>query len=429
MNLLDGRIIGDPAFSQTVLDSLPQRIAATLSGPPLMPETVIAACDRLTRELDEETLLLGMRMLGIDEALGRYYIARARVMFSRDWLENRLRAELGADYGQKRRYRPYGGDGEVTEYLAPLGALLHVAAGNVDGLPAFSVLEGLLTGNINILKLPEGDQGVSIALLNELIRIEPLLKDYIYVFDYSSKDQRSLSKLIEAADAVTVWGGDAAVEALRRLVPPHIRLIEWGHKLSFAYITPEGADDEALLTLAQHICRTEQLLCSSCQGLFIDSDSMDEAYRLAERFLPLLERAAREIPRDDGPGLNAQLGLELYNEELESAYNNSRVLRGEKCSVIVYEDSELTLSLQFRNCWVKRLPRRELIEKLRPFHHHLQSAALLCAEQERQELTSLLCKSGLTRVADGDKLSDSYCGAAHDGEYPLRRYMKVFSVE
>ena len=42
----------------------------------------------------------------------------------------------------------------------PLGVLLHIAAGNADGLPAFSVAEGLATGNINILKLPQADNGL-----------------------------------------------------------------------------------------------------------------------------------------------------------------------------------------------------------------------------------------------------------------------------
>lgn len=43
----------------------------------------------------------------------------------------------------------------------PLGVLFHIAAGNAEALPAYSVAEGLLMGNVNLLKLPAaGTDGV-----------------------------------------------------------------------------------------------------------------------------------------------------------------------------------------------------------------------------------------------------------------------------
>ena len=59
----------------------------------------------------------------------------------------------------------------------PLGVLLHVGAGNMEGLPAYSAVEGLLAGNINLLKLPENDNGISSFLLRRLAAIEPRLRD------------------------------------------------------------------------------------------------------------------------------------------------------------------------------------------------------------------------------------------------------------
>ena len=88
------------------------------------------------------------------------------------------------------------------------------------GLPAYSVAEGLLAGNVNILKLPSMDQGASILLLKELTDLEPRLRDYVYVFDVPSTDLESLTVFARAADAVVVWGGDEAVRAARRLADP-----------------------------------------------------------------------------------------------------------------------------------------------------------------------------------------------------------------
>lgn len=302
MNLVNGKIIGTKDC-QDVVDTLPERIRNTLMNDSLNPQVVIGACDQLVRTMDQNKYLSVMAGIGIDQATGEEYLREARTVFSREYLEMRLKIEFGETYPNGRTYIPLGSNTEVTEYIQPLGVLLHIAVGNADGLPAFSVLEGLLTGNINILKLPELDGGISVNILMELINIEPCLAEYIYVFDYSSKDEKSISKLIQASDAVVVWGGDAAVTALRHMVGPTIKLIEWGHKVSFAFVTDKGITNEALRGLARSICRTDQLLCSSCQGIYLDSDDMEDVYGFCERFLPILEEVSAIMRPHDEIGI------------------------------------------------------------------------------------------------------------------------------
>ena len=156
-------------------------------------------------------------------------------IMSKAYLEERMKIELGLDSEKQVKFIPYGGTKTVAQEWKPLGVLLHIAAGNVDALPVFSVIEGLLTGNINILKLPGADDGLSIVILQELIKIYPLIGEYVYVFDYPSEDIESIKLMADAADAIVVWGGDSTVEAVRRLAKPDTRIIEWGHKISFAY--------------------------------------------------------------------------------------------------------------------------------------------------------------------------------------------------
>ena len=95
------------------------------------------------------------------------------------------------------------------------------------------MVEGLLTGNVNLLKLPQADNGFTVAALEKLIAIEPTLTEYIYVFDTPSSDIAAMRRLADMADGIVVWGGDAAVSSVRALAPPGARLIEWGHRLSF----------------------------------------------------------------------------------------------------------------------------------------------------------------------------------------------------
>lgn len=428
MNLVNGEILETSACG-AVLDDLETRILHTLTKGRLPVEIVLSACDKLVSNLDTAAYLTAMAELGIDRALGTQYLEEARQLFCRESLTHRLHTEFGTDISMSRSYIPAHKRFSVTEKIAPLGVLLHVAAGNADGLPAFSVLEGLLTGNINILKLPAAEGGISVRLLMELIRIEPKLADYIYVFDYSSKDIEQIGKLIGAADAVVVWGGTEAVSAIRKLVPPHIRLIEWGHKISFAYVTRQGITEDALRELAHHIATTGQLLCSSMQGVFVDTADMQMVYDFCAAFLPILENAVRRNSQSIGIGIRSQVALRLYNAELEGIYQPRRIFKGESCSLIAHPDKALETAIQFGNAWVKPLPRGELIAALRPYKNFLQTVGLLCGDAERTDLTERLFKTGVVRVCCGGDMSTAYCGMPHDGEYPLRRYTKVVSAE
>jgi Acyl-CoA reductase (LuxC). len=421
MNLAGGKLL-DMDSKLIVLDSLGNRILQTLEKERLNPQIVIDACDVLSKSLNEKEHLQTLLELGFNKRIAEDYLAEVKRMFSKDCLHWKLTVELGDSYGQSKQYTPLNRTEKVSEKILPLGVLLHITAGNADGLPVFSVIEGLLTGNINILKLPEVGDPISGKVLLELLKIQPALADYIYVFDYSSKDIEAIKKLVDVADAVVVWGGDIAVSAVRQLTKPNT-------KISFAYVTESGINDEDLIGLAHNICQTNQLLCSSCQGIFIDTDSMKTVYQFCERFLNILDEVSKENPSKIEMGLQAQITLQLYNESLDSLYHEKRIFRLGDCSLIASSDQILEQGLMFRNCWVKPLPRQKLLNTLRPYKNHLQTVGLLCAEDERVALSDVLCKTGIVRVTKGKNMSSVYCGSPHDGEYSLRRYTKTVSFE
>ena len=74
---------------------------------------------------------------------------------------------------------------------------------------------------------------------------------------------------------------------------------------------------------------------------------------------------------------------------------------------------------------MKALPRAQLPAMLRRHKGVLQTAGLLCAPEEREELAMALLRSGVVRVTGPGDMSRTTCGDAHDGDYPLRRYTRV----
>lgn len=431
MILAGGRIY--PTDEQShILETLEETICQTRMNETLDTETVIDAIDVLGRRVaaGEFDALIGSLDLG---KAAEEMLASVKLL-SRGYLEKKVVTELGTQFFVPAHNEAAFGLPGIEIRPVPLGTLFHIAAGNLDFLPAYTGVEGLLTGNVNILKLPQADSGVTILALQKLVEIQPKLSPFIYVFDTPSDDLVTMKRLAAMADGIVVWGGEAAVAAARSLAPVGAKLIEWGHRLSFAYLSGDWqrkTDD--LTALAAHIVKTGQTLCSSCQVIYLDTEEMDEIRTFCNAFLPYLEAARRKYPIND-IGAAAEMTLQRYSAELESYLTGKRqaeqnIYRGFQCSLTACEDSELALSDLFGRLAVKRLPYDSILPVLRRQKGCLQTAGLLCDEEDRARLTDRLIRSGVNRVTSVGHMSATFVGESHDGEYPLRRYVRMANVE
>ena len=431
MILADGVILGAEE-QPCLLDELEDRINHTREKERLDTETVIAAIDQLGRRLAAGEFDGLIEAVGLGDKMED--LRSFTRLLSRDYLQRKVDVELGAHWDVPTvTEAAFGLNGTHTRAV-PLGTLFHVAAGNMDFLPAYTVVEGLLTGNVNLLKLPQADGGATIWTLQKLIDIEPRLRHFLYVFDTPSSDVATLRRLAAMADGIVVWGGEEAVRAARSLAPPGVKLIEWGHRLSFAYLSGDWrAQTHQLTALANHIVRTEQLLCSSCQTIYLNTRDMTDIELFCEGFLPLLQAAREQHPMED-IGAAAAITLKNMASEIEAMMTGSAAeqpgkYRGRQCELTACEDSELTVSELFGRVWVKRLPEAQLLPVLRRQKGCLQTAGLLCDERDRERLTDLLIRCGVNRVTTPGGMSDVMMGESHDGEYALRRYIRMVNIE
>ncbi|MDF2537954.1 MAG: acyl-CoA reductase [Herbinix sp.] len=423
MILINGVML-DSQKINTVLPTLEKQICRTLQKPLLSPLLVIEACDKLAQLVERGTYSDLIDQLCLESQVSPEQVTQVIRMFRKESLLYKLKTELGSNYDKVQSGTPLYEKHPIHKRIMPLGVLFHIAAGNVDGLPVYSVIEGLLAGNINILKLPAVDQSFSLLLLTELIRLEPILAEYIYVFDTLSNDIAAMQRMAKCADAIVVWGGDTATLSVRRLATPNTRIIEWGHKMSFAYITEKGLTEEALAGLAHHMLSTKQLLCSSCQGIFIDTDRITAVHQFCERFLSILDHASENYPPIT-IGMQAQLTLLLYNQELTARADNKRIYKGKRCNITASADQKLEVSFAHGNCWVKALPRENILSRLHRYKGYLQTVGLLCGNDEWEVLSERLLRAGATRITPVGDMSRMLCGETHDGDYPLRRYTKI----
>ncbi|MFI1167304.1 acyl-CoA reductase [Streptomyces sp. NPDC020801] len=431
LHLWQGRFVDD-AEAGRQLAALPELTGRVLARP-LPTDVVLDACAALSAELTGPACALRARLaahLPADDAgttLGELAAALARQA-----LERKLRRELGG-LRPERLTRPDARE-PVYESWAPVGLLVHIAPGNAATVAPLSVVEGLLAGNLNVLKTSGDDTPFALELLAALGDADPtgLIAERVVALRFPSSRRQWLETLCGQADAIAAWGGEEAVRAVSDLAPPGCRVVEWGHRISFAYLTPRAAADEATLdALAEDVCRFEQQACSSPQVVYLDTESTEDAFAFAGRFAERLAKVSgtRRAPLPD-MAEQAEITTTEQLARLEQHLGLTRVIAADDGSWRVLADSRPALSASplHRSVWVKPLPRHAVTATLRPMRRYLQTAAIGGGRADVAELSRALFAAGVTRVTPIGSMLEGYEGEPHDGVYALQRYSRRVGV-
>jgi len=364
--------------------------------PPLDIEIVIKAIWTLVEQTNFADFKQQFIDIGHADWKAEAFIQSIKKSLTPTALHQKIVRELGRDFYKWVEVEP-----GIQERQQPLGVLLHIGAGNVVALSVLSVLEGLLTGNINILKLPSYEGGISLALLKRLVMIEPRLAPYIYVFDISSEDVEILKKLGNVTDAIVVWGSDRAIYGIRQLAPAHLPIIQWGHRLSFVYLTPGQHLTVTLERLAEELCLSDQQFCSSPQCLFIETDDMAVIDACAKKLEEAMTEQAKKYPAA-AIQIHDQAEITWTKElvKMASALGQQQLIESEHkdFSIMLDKQPSLKASPLYRNIWLMSMKRSELLPILRKHKGHLQTAGLACQEEAYEDLTNLFYKAGVNRV-------------------------------
>ncbi|QEV21780.1 hypothetical protein CP975_33460 [Streptomyces alboniger] len=419
------------------LAELPVLVADELARP-LPARRVVAACDRLSGILSTPDHPTRTRLAehlvahGHDPDAAEQSLTEIADFLRRDGLERKVSVELGGTAPQSLARTDFRAP--VFESWQPVGLLTHVTAGNDPIVGIFSAVEGLLAGNMNVVKVSGSDSLFTHLLLEALSALDPdgRLAARLIVLRFPSSRADWLKRVCAPADAVAAWGGEEAIAGVAAQVPKGCRLIAFGHKISFAYVTPALWDDQQTLHgIADSVCRLDQQACSSPQVVYLDTDDRAELSAFADRLADALDRRGGALPPPrPTPREQAEITTTVLVARSEEHLGLTRVHESPAGSwrVLVDHRSALRASPLYRTVWVKPLPRTRIVTTLRPMRRFLQTAGLAAARGDVPELASTLFTAGALRVTPVGSMLDSYPGEPHDGLYPLQRYSRRVSV-
>ena len=347
---------------------------------------------------------------------------------SRESLTRKLMSELGTeDPFEISRVDPKR---QHYEGWSPVGVLLHITAGNSPIVAPVAAIEGLLTGNINILKVARNLGDFATEVLLYLCGF-PGIGDRIYMLRVPSSDKETMQFMMDRADCISAWGGEEAIAAIRAEAPRGTPVVEWGHKISFAYVTPSCIDIDTARKIAKSVCRNEQQSCSSPQCVLVDTDSREEVDRMASLLAQALDEARETLPRiapDRSESAEITTVRELHRSDLY--YNDGDVVEDPQHTyrILVSYSTKFMPSPLFRTVWLSPLGHDGLVGGLRGMRRYLQTCGLACTLDELEGISASLYRAGVQRITPVDSMSASYPGEPHDGGFALPRFMRRVSM-
>ncbi|MDR9753647.1 acyl-CoA reductase [Pseudomonas sp. SZMC_28357] len=416
MYLINGQL-HTAMTAEGALDLLRPRLATQLMLGP-QTEALLSCAQRFAERLAQPSC-----DLPLDPEQRQMLIAFCQ----RRQLSAKLERELGDQPHSTRRihYRS-----SHFESWQPLGLVLHLTPSNAPLLAFLAVLEGLLAGNINWLRPSSSDAGFSARLLAAWLAEDPSgqLADCVAVLPVGTAQIPLLSA---HADGVSAWGGDAALKAIREQLPMGCRWIDWGHKLSLAYVCPQAASGAAFDALIDEVCQLDQQACSSPQCVLVDSEDpqvlQSIGEQLAEAFVRRHERWPSLLP---SPQESSEISTRVSIARLQQSFAGQpgQVWSGDGWRVMWEHSCQLAPSPLFRTLLVRPAPLKELSSLLLPWRTRLQSCALIVAPSRTADIARSLLLAGICRITTPGAIHDGYAGEPHDGVYALTRLSRRVSV-
>ena len=350
---------------------------------------------------------------------------------------HRFVAEDFANPKMLDEFQPAAKGGAVKAFGPAL--LVHSWAGNVPGLPLWSLVCGLLVKAGNVGKLPSAEPLFAGLFARLLAEVHPPLAGCLAIVWWKGGDAGASTALFEQADTVLAYGGNDAIEQVRRQLPATTRFLPYGHKLGFGLVGRDALDTqrapETARLAAHDVVRYEQQGCYSPHVFYVERGGTVAPREFAQYLASELANLQRRFPRR-ALALEEAAAIAGWRQssELRSLSAAGAELIGDDAAAwgVAYADQAQSLAptAGHRSIQVVAVDRLDdvipQIERHAPF---LQTAGVAASPAELFRLAELLGQAGVTRVSAIGAMTAPEAGWHHDGRFNLLDLVRMVEIE
>jgi hypothetical protein len=305
--------------------------------------------------------------------------------------------------------------------------LVHITGGVLPNPTLTSMILGLLVRSAQLVKCARGTSFIPRMFAHSLYSAHPKLGACIEIAEWKGGTTALENALFAEANLLTATGSDETLAQLRSTLPAHVRLIEYGQKLSFAYIAREALSktEKIASALAQDVSAWNQLGCLSPHAIYVETGGDIAPDQLAESLANELATQERLQPR--GPvatDVAAAISTRRMAYQVRaSADPSTKIWQSENSTLwtVVHETAqEFHVSCLNRFVYVKPMENFDhFLASLEPLRGKISTVGLAASTSRIQELALRFAEVGVTRVCRTGQMQNPPFSWRHDGRPSL----------
>jgi hypothetical protein len=317
--------------------------------------------------------------------------------------------------------------------------LAHSWAGNVPGLPLWSLVCGLLVKAGNVGKVPSAEPVFATLFARLLAEVHPALAGCLAVVWWKGGEAGPDAALYREAETVLAYGGNAALREIRERVPVTTRFLSYGHKLGLALIGRAALDRQrgpATARLAAlDVARYEQQGCYSPHAVYVERGGAMAPREFALHLAAELSNLEHRHPRR---------ALSLAESADAASWRQSaewRALAGQGAELL--GDEQGPWSVAFSEATQPFAPSAghrcvqvsavdaldDVVPLVLPHAAILQTIGLASDPVDLYRLAERFGQAGATRIAPLGAMTQPEAGWHHDGRFNLADLVRIVEIE
>jgi len=319
----------------------------------------------------------------------------------------------------------------------PKGIVTHWLAGNVPVLGMISLVQGILTKNINIIKLPSRNGLILPNMINILKEFNCKVDNKeikgidIFAstsFVYCDKDDiDAQNELSKNSDIRIAWGGKDAVERVMTLPRKFgTEDIIFGPKYSFVYIDNTLKIEklkDITYKLSLDVSIFEQQGCNSPHTVFIQNDGEVNLDDFCNQLASSMDEVLKRLPKHK---VSPSESLSVINTRTKYAFD-ARVItsNGSEWTIIISDEDGLADACYSRTIFVKSVTEIKQVIKVVQKNKH-QTLGLFLNPDKKLDFARQITSKGIERITDiGQMSAFTY---PWDGMFPINRLIRWASL-
>lgn len=307
--------------------------------------------------------------------------------------------------------------------------ITHVTAGTLPSSALQSMTIGLLARSAQFVKCARGASFIPRLFAHSIYDAAPKLGACLEVAEWKGGNESLEEALFNESEVVCVSGGDDTIAAVQLRLPAGVRLIAYGHKLSFIYIAKEPlagfSAGKLIKRTAREVVAWDQQGCLSPHVVYVQKGPDIPPEIFAERLAKELAELAVEHPVENkSEAESAEIAKRRAFYEVRAAHlTDTRMWASEGSTdwTVVYdEDPGFQPSCLNRFIHVKAVNDLEdLVRGIEPFHGKISTVGLAVGEEAAERIATTLGRWGVTRLCPVGKMQEPPLAWRHDGRPAL----------